>query len=168
MHLGISADEWFGFSDAERHQHVQALRGHFTNYLRHLLSQLPVEYDGKIIVDTNLFHDVICHYYEDLKRWSDTNDFHPNDLKQKAIYAFWIRKLKPVSLSKPLPLAGDTGNWINEILAINIALIELDAIHGRDFSISLNPDLRHDLLYFFRYKSVSPHALYLILASLYA
>ncbi len=167
MHLGVSAEEWRRFSEAERFAHIQALRGHFTRHLRLLLDSLPASFDGTVYVDSNLYADVVRHYYEDLHRWSENNELVPDDLKQKAIYAFWVRKLKPVSLSDPLPIKGEARNWINEILAISIVLVELDVIYGKRHSVELNPDLRHDLLYFFRYKSVSPHALYLILAMLY-
>ncbi len=166
MHLGISADQWFAFSDEERYEHLTALRGHFSRHIAHFLDALP-EYEGEVIIDTEIYADVVRHYYEDLKRWGENSRILPDDLKQKAIYAFWIRKLKPISLSKPLPLPGDTANWINEIIAITIALVELDAIYGKDLSTRLQPEIRHDLLYFFRYKSVSPHALYLIFAMLY-
>lgn len=124
---------------------------------------------------TLIFSDVVRHYYHDLGRMSeniltsDEKPANPNDFKQKAIYAFWIRKLKPIKLQNPIVgVKGETGNWINEVIAIFIVLTELDIIFNKKVALELmDEDLYHDFLYFFRYKSVSPHALYLILASLY-
>jgi len=173
MHLGTTAQEWREFSDSERYAHIESLLGHFKKYIEYWLDQQKIT--GDCAIDLSIFSDVIRHYYHDLGRMSENimsntgNMAHPNDCKQKAIYAFWIRKLKPIKLSRPIEgVKGAAGNWINEVMAIFIVLTELDIIFGRKVATEeMDPDLYHDFLYFFRYKSVSPHALYLVLASLY-
>jgi hypothetical protein len=123
-------------------------------------------------VDKTIYFDVVRHYYADLDRMSNksmpSKNNTPNDCKQKAIYAFWIRKLKPISLKK----SNATNNHyicssLNEYCAIHIVISELDIIYDTDALNDISKELWHDLLYFFRYKSVSPHALYLILAFIY-
>jgi hypothetical protein len=171
MHLGTTAKEWVNFTDSERYKHIKALFGHFKRYLDHLqrLQILPRE----IIVQEATYSDVIRNYYNDLSRitsgiYNNSDDeVAPDDFKQKAIYAFWIRKLKPLAINESLPDIGNAGNWVNEIVGIYIALIELDIVFQTDLALKLPNNLLFDLLYFFRYKSVSPHALYLIFASLY-
>lgn len=173
MHLGTTAQEWKGFTDKERFEHIGILRSHFISYIEYWAEKGLLT--GRCIVDAGIYSDVIRHYYRDLGRITenilrnhDGAPRHPDDFKQKAIYAFWIRKLKPIAITAAIKdVYGDTGLWINEIIAIFIALTELDIIYQKQVAIEMPPELYHDLLYFFRYKSVSPHALYLILASMY-
>lgn len=172
MHLGTTSQEWYDFSDSERYAHIDSLLGHFQKYIEYWLNQQKIK--GDCVIDKSIYIDVVRHYYHDLGRMSESimsknGRAHPNDFKQKAIYAFWIRKLKPIKLDRPIEgVKGETGNWINEVMAVFIVLTELDIIFQKKIATDkMDPDLYHDLLYFFRYKSVSPHALYLILASLY-
>jgi len=173
MHLGTTAQEWRSFSDKERYEHIKALQNHFAHYISYWCDQNLFEEAPAI--DESLYSDVVKHYYNDLERMAENIDSEkgspatPDDFKQKAIYAFWIRKIKPIKIDRPIKgLTSVTGNWINEIIAIFIVLTELDIIFKKKVASELlETDLYRDLLYFFRYKSVSPHALYLILASLY-
>jgi len=173
MHLGTTAKQWNEFTDEQRFQHIQALCNHFKKYIEYWFTQNKL--DGDCVIDHSLYSDVIRHYYQDLGRMGENifsgngHPANPNDFKQKAIYAFWIRKLKPIKLNHPIKgVKGDSGNWINEVMALFIVLTELDIIFNKKVALELmDDDLYHDFLYFFRYKSVSPHALYLILASLY-
>lgn len=168
MHLGWTAKQWRDATDAERHEHLGALKNQFLLYVNGLIESGEIE--GEIQFSESIYHDVIRHYYQDLGRLSHSGGIsHPDDFKQKAFYAFWIRKLKPVSLSGRISGVPDgSGNWINELIALVIALRELDCIFQCNVHDSLTGEFWYDLLYGFRYKSISPHALYLILASLYA
>lgn len=172
MHLGYTGQQWEELTDRKRFEHIDILLEHFKKYINYWLIEGKLE--GDCVIDRSIYADVIRHYYKDLGRMSENiisknhQPAHPDDFKQKAIYAFWIRKLKPIKLNSPIiGVEGEYGTWINEIIAIFIALTELDAIYERDLAMQISPDLFHDLLYFFRYKSVSPHALYLVFASLY-
>lgn len=173
MHLGTTAGQWNAFTNAERLDHIKSLAHHFKRYIEYWLNENKLE--GDCIIDYSLYSDVVRHYYQDLGRMSENifseknTPANPNDYKQKAIYAFWIRKLKPIKINLPIKgVKGDSGNWINEVMALFIVLTELDIIFQKKVALELmDDDLYHDFLYFFRYKSVSPHALYLILASLY-
>lgn len=111
-------------------------------------------------------------YYLDLIRMAEKGGpAHPDDYKQKAFYAFWIRKLKPISVRDggALAVPGSAKYWINEFIAIYMALVELDIVYGKNVqkSIMMSPTFFHDLLFYFRYKSVSPHALYLMFHGMY-
>ena len=163
MHLGWVGKQWFEATDAERIDHLAALRGHFQFHLEQIIQVDGI--DSPVLVDEKIFDDVIHNYYGDLRRIEDNGPEFPDDFKQKAFYAFWIRKLKPIQVSQQVLTEHQTSkNWINELVAIKIAITELDIIFGET---DISKNLIHDLLFYFRYKSVSPHSLYLILASMY-
>ena len=164
MHLGWIADQWFNATDAERLSHLNALRGHFQLHIEHCLDGSLLDTD--IFVDEQVFDDVIRNYYQDLQRMAhNQGPSNPDDYKQKAFYAFWIRKLKPIQTYRQTPSKKEKiNNWANETVAIKIAITELDICYGETDTSS---NLMQDLLFYFRYKSVSPHSLYLIFASMY-
>lgn len=62
--------------------------------------------DGPVSVHKATFDDMVMHYYQDLGRLMEHGGQpNPNQLKQKAFYAFWMRKLKPILFTQPtLPL----------------------------------------------------------------
>lgn len=173
MHLGLSGQQWVKMTDKQRTEHINSLLEHFKEHIDCWGNEGKLE--GECVIDLAIYSDVVRHYYEDLCRMGENivshhnnQPAHPDEFKQTAIYAFWIRKLKPIKICAPIKeVEGDHSIWINEIIAISLVLTVLDTTYHCEMAMKITPDLYHDLLYFFRYKSVSPHALYLILASLY-
>ncbi len=178
MYLRTSTQQWQDFDDQQRFAHLEALYDFFILDVELWAKNIGLA-PAQIVFDQAIYEDVIEHYYKDLDRMSrnirssDGQPAIPDDYKQKAIYAFWLRKLKPLSLKEEIKdIDGLPAYWLNEIVAIYIILIELDIIYKKNNrkigAVGGMPyDLYYDLICFFRYKSVSPHALYLILASLY-
>ncbi len=174
MYLGLAKtpESWESAQDDERHSHISDL---FDNFLEYINCWTGHNYViGNCTVDYSIFKDIVRHYYHDLNRLSanmrDGDELPvPNEYKQYAIFSFWIRKLKPITLDGLIEhVNNDFICWINEIIAIHIAITELDVTCNTCVSEVIPDELSRDLLVFFRYKSVSPHALYLVFASMYS
>jgi len=167
MHLGKSGKDWIEMSPTARRDHVNILLENLRYYLGRLVEAGAVA--GDIEIDGGVFEEMVQCYYEDLARIPErSGPREPDQFKQKAFYAFWIRKLKPINLKGALSLPGTKKYWINEVIAIFMVLWELDInIQKQDSFSTMNSDFLNDLLCFFRYKSVSPHALCLVFRGLY-
>lgn len=113
-----------------------------------------------IKVDESIAYDVAYRYVDDRKRIGQFNKLESLEItKTMAFLSFWIRKLKPLSYEGD----GDPEieNYLNESFGLFVALIscEFDLL----FPIKLEGRLLADFLHQFRYKSVSPHSLMIIL-----
>jgi len=118
-----------------------------------------------IRIDEGIAYDVLVRYCEDRKRLQIMNEKLDGieTTKKMACLAFWIRKLKPlyyVNEADPR-----IGNYLNEFFGIQLAIISCETEFAR--GIVLNEKYFYDLLYQFRYKSVSPHSLNIILKAMF-
>lgn len=83
---------------------------------------------------------------------------HPNVAKVAGQVAFWIRKLKPLQLSKDSPNSLLT---LNEMAALRIGLFICNTFKddsSKDKKIALPPRIFRDWINSFRYHSHSPHS----------
>ena len=172
MFLAKQPKAWEGSTDEERHDHIEELFEYFVDYLSYWIEAGYIA--GDCVVDYAIFKDVVRNYYGDLHRLSvnmkDGDDsIIPNEYKQHALFSFWIRKLKPIiNGGMIVDIKEDLNCLTNELIALQIALAELDVTFTLDVTHNMPVELYRDFLVFFRYKSVSPHALYLVFASMYS
>ena len=143
----------------------------FIGHIGPLLENLGIAKDLSVYIDALVAQDVVKCYFDDMDRYTKYSPIdHPNIYKKMGHLAFWIRKLKPII--KVEPINEELSHRINEIFALTLAMFyckfgtENVQKLGKDPIIS--DKLWHDLLYFFRYKSVSPHALTMLLNAIYS
>ena len=101
----------------------------------------------------------------------------PDHFKEAAHLAYWTRRLKPFGYSPDenhpvnLNYQKKFTRWINEKYALYFSeyiCVRGEEHHGKTPKNQLFPhNIREDLLHMFRYKHVSPHALMIILRSIF-
>lgn len=122
-------------------------------------------YKNKIInaptfIDEAIAYDVIRQYVEDKERIKKHHKLKTIDItKRMACLAFWIRKLKPLHYQNECD--PNILNYLNELFGLTIALVSCEV--EVPFPIKIEPPFFKDILWYFRYKSVSPDSLYIIL-----
>lgn len=143
----------------------------FIGHIEPLLENLGLPGDINVHMDALVAQDVVRCYFDDMDRYTKYSPIdHPNIYKKMGHLAFWIRKLKPIT--KVEPIGEELGQRINEIFALTLAMFYCK--FGTENTKKLGKDpiigdkLWHDLLFFFRYKSVSPHALTMLLNAIYS
>jgi len=116
-----------------------------------------------ITCDESIAYDVLYRYIDDRKRIKIFNTLGSLEItKRMACLAFWVRKLKPLHYEgKSDP---DIENYLNEYFGLLIALISCEV--ELPYPIKINQQLFADMLHQFRYKSVSPHSLNIILKAI--
>lgn len=119
---------------------------------------------SEIVIDDSIMFDVCHRYRDDIERLKKFNSLTSLEItKRMAFLAFWIRKLKPLhyegKVTATFPL-----NYLNEHFGLTVALISLEI--GCPFPIKLEERFYADTLHEFRYKSVSPHSLNIILKAI--
>ena len=135
-----------------------------------------------ISINTFILMDVIKKTFDDLLRYTKEYNNHqeiiiPDHYKEAAHLAYWIRRLKPLSYIRNskyqvnIEYAEDNIRWVNERVAIHLAeFICISGIkqNGKEPArLFINPELRDDFLYIFRYKHVSPHSLMIFFKSIF-
>jgi hypothetical protein len=119
---------------------------------------LPVGWNKEYDLVIGLEHDIINEIQTRVQESLDRIDGSaPNAAKNAGIVAFWIRKLKPLSIH---PTSEFSFLPLNEYVALRVGL----SICARYFDdarkqkISLNPRILRDWVFSFRYNSHSPHS----------
>jgi len=123
-----------------------------------ILFELAVKMERDFCLVIGIEYDII----EEIKgRFQESFDrldgVAPNAAKCAGLVAFWIRKLKPLSIH---PTSEFSFLPLNEYVALLVGL----AICARYFdnsdkaSIRLNPRILRDWIFSFRYNSHSPHS----------
>lgn len=134
----------------------------FASWLDLFKSKLEIVTD--IRVDESIAYDVLYNYVQDRKRIQLLNKIPQLEAtKCQACMAFWIRKLKPLyyaSESDP-----NIGVYLNELFGLTIAFISCQ--YEKAYPIELDDRFLADLLFQFRYKSVSPHSLNMVLLAIF-
>lgn len=142
----------------------------FECHVTHFLTAAKFDPASRVHIDTVVAQEVLKCYFSDMDRYRDYSGIeNPCVFKKMGHLAFWIRKLKPIISVDPLH--PEFGHKVNEIFALSLALFycNLAPENPRVGQIPLiSRELWHDLLYFFRYKSVSPHALTMLLNAMYS
>lgn len=151
------------------------------------LCEWTVESENKlniksITINQSIAYDVIRKTFEDMLRYRKSYNPHqkidiPDHFKEAAHFAYWIRRLKPFSFEPDLEhqvnfeYQKNFIKWINECIALHIMeflCVQGEIQHHRSPNTFRFPErLKNDFLHMFRYKHVSPHALMLILRSIY-
>lgn len=127
--------------------------------------------------------DVVKNTIEDLLRYrKEFNGYQnidgPDHFKQAAHLAFWIRRLRPFSYEVDIT---DPQNeiehqkkfvlMVNEYYALQVAeyICDFGRTHFKSekFNSTKPMFLNEDFVFAFRYKHVSPHAMLMILRSVY-
>ncbi len=136
-----------------------------------------------IVVNLPVLYDVIRKTLEDLLRYRKAyNPYQhidiPDHHKEAAHLAYWVRRLKPFSYTANekhpanIEYQKEYQIWINEKIATRFA--EYICCFGeKQNNTSFNKEriphkLREDFLHMFRYKHISPHALMIILRSVFS
>lgn len=115
------------------------------------------------LIDESIAYDVIRLYVGDKASIKNYHNLQTIDItKRMACMAFWIRKLKPLHYQDDCD--PDILNYLNEVFGLTIALVSCEV--EVPFPIKIEPPFFKDLLWYFRYKSVSPDSLYIILKSI--
>lgn len=142
----------------------------FNSHVPYFASYFNFKPDCKIQIDYNVAEEVIQRYLEDMDcydRYSDIGE--PNVFKRLGHLAFWIRKLKPIKTVTPAD-ASPIVPVINEAIALLIAFLYCDYSPDNprvSYSIVLSDNQWRDVMGYLRYKSVSPHSMWMILSSIY-
>lgn len=126
--------------------------------------------------------DVVKNTIEDLRRYrKEFNQYqeidYPDHFKQAAHLAFWIRRLRPFFYE--VDVAHNDCNidhqkkyilLVNEYFALQVAeyICTFAMMHFKNEKDVRPMFLNQDFVYSFRYKHVSPHAMLMILRSVYS
>ena len=141
---------------------VQDLRLFFSGWLA--LFKRGLEITAEIRVDEQVAYDVLYQYVQDRKRIQEFNNIPElESTKCQACLAFWIRKLKPLyyfSDSDP-----KVGVYLNELFGLLMAIKYCSYQKARP--VVLDERFLGDMLFQFRYKSVSPHSLNMVFQSIF-
>lgn len=126
--------------------------------------------DSRVQIDSTVAQDVVRCFFDDMDRYDTYSGItNPSIFKKMGHLAFWIRKLKPISTVEPTD--PQFGHQINETFALTLAMFYCNlATENPQLGNTpeISPHLWHDLLFFFRYKSVSPHSLTMLLNAMYS
>ncbi|MBI5236409.1 MAG: hypothetical protein HY886_09220 [Deltaproteobacteria bacterium] len=130
--------------------------------------------------EPDILYDVVRITFDDLLRFRKSYNHNqnidtPDRFKEAAHIAYWIRRLKPLSYRYDVEQSAPNTRlalFINEIIALVIAgyICSFEKpTYAKDEKWNLPKPcyLREDLLYMFRYKHISPHALIFILQGIY-
>lgn len=141
---------------------IPELRTFFAGWVNLFKRELKVP--TEIRVDEQIAYDVLHQYVLDRKRIQDFNHIPElESTKCQACLAFWIRKLKPLyyfSESDP-----KIGLYLNELFGLLMAVKYCSYEKCRP--VVLDPRFLSDMLFQFRYKSVSPHSLNMVLQGIF-
>jgi len=116
--------------------------------------RMEEDFDLKIGIEYDIINEIQARFQESFDRIDGPI---PNAAKIAGIVAFWIRKLKPLSIH---PDSDFSFLPLNEYVALLVGL----AICARYFDddrkerLRLNPRILRDWVFSFRYNSHSPHS----------
>jgi hypothetical protein len=120
--------------------------------------------DCQIIIDDAILADSIAMWEREIMTAKSIHKVNPSDYRIAGYLAFWIRKLKPFSLS-PHDLIKQKRYKlqliINELVAIQLGLFMLYSSEERNDK-KLSSSLLYRTITSMRYRSLSPHTMSLM------
>lgn len=155
--------------DSSNFPDIDYIQRWFDSHVEHFLKDAEFDSKTEVTIDLAVAQEVLKMYFSDMDRYKDFSGIDKQSVfKKMGHLAFWIRKLKPITNVEPVH--PEFGNKVNEIFALTLALLYCNNAQENP-RVGLRPILHaglwHDLLFFFRYKSVSPHALTMLLNAMY-
>lgn len=123
-----------------------------------------IDEDCQIEVDDANLADCLVMWDREINTARNIHNVQPSDYRIAGYLAFWIRKLKPFSLSSydiNIKKRYELGLLINEYIAIQIGLYMLYIDDSRQ-NKKLSPKLLLRTMKTMRYRSLSPHTMSLM------
>lgn len=123
-----------------------------------------IAHDCQIEIDGANLADCLVMWEREINTAQNIHNVHPSDYRIAGYLAFWIRKLKPFSLSSydiNIKKRYEIGLVINEYIAIQLGLYMLYIDESRK-NKKLSSRLLLRTIKTMRYRSLSPHTMSLM------
>ena len=117
--------------------------------------------DCQISINEYVLSECISMWKREIETAQKIHHVAPNDYRIAGYLAFWVRKLKPFSLSSygiTIKKRKKLSLLINELVAIQLGLYILYIDEKRN-KHKLSPDLLMRTIKTMRYRSISPHTM---------